>query len=89
MVLSTMKEEFPSLPEQGKNLAKFTFEVVKDVIITPDTPVLLSEEEQQKRLDICKKCEYYSPRQQRCKQCGCYMKHKVRFSASTCPIQKW
>ena len=27
------KEEFPNIGEQGKNLAKFTVKVVKDVVI--------------------------------------------------------
>jgi len=88
-----MKEEqFPSINEQGKNLAKFTFEVVKNVIdISPsnNTRLILSEEEQKQRLDVCKKCEYYSVRQNRCRQCGCYMNAKVKFTASQCPIQKW
>jgi hypothetical protein len=52
-------ESFPSLPEQGKNLAKFTFDVVKNVIDISATPVLVSEEKQEERMSICKKC---SPR---------------------------
>jgi hypothetical protein len=87
------KEEFPSLSEQGKNLAKFTFEVVKSgITIAPTTStksVFVSEEKQKERLDICKMCEYYSLRQNRCRQCGCYMNAKVKFTASQCPIQKW
>ena len=88
-----MKEEqFPSINEQGKNLAKFTFEVVKNVIdISPSnqTKFLISEEEQKQRLDVCKKCEYYSVRQNRCRQCGCHMGTKVKFGVSQCPIGKW
>ena len=86
------KEEFPSINEQGKNLAKFTFEVVKNVIdISPsnETKLILSEEEQKQRLDVCKKCDYYSVRQNRCRQCGCYLGTKVKFGVSQCPIGKW
>ena len=86
------KEEFPSLPEQGKNIAKFTFEVVKNVIdISPrnETKLIIPEEEQKQRLDVCKKCDYYSVRQNRCRRCGCYLGTKVKFGASTCPIGKW
>ena len=86
-------EEFPSLPEQGKNLAKFTMKVVKNVVdISNDvntTKLLLPEEEWKERLDVCKKCDYYSVRQNRCRQCGCYLGTKVKFGASTCPIGKW
>jgi len=83
-----MKEEFPSIPEQGNNLAKFTFEVVKGAI-TSSTPVFASEELQQERLSICKECEYYSKRQNRCKKCGCFLSHKVKFQQTVCPVQKW
>jgi hypothetical protein len=82
-------ESFPSLPEQGKSLAKFTFDVVKNVIDISATPVLVSEEKQEERMSICKKCEYYSVRQNRCRQCGCYLSHKVKFGVSTCPVGKW
>ena len=40
-------------------------------------------------MDICKKCEFFSARQERCKKCGCWLDHKTKFSASTCPIDKW
>jgi len=80
-------DQLPDIKEQGKNLAKFTFEVVKDVVSLNGTPVLSTEEEQQERLSICKMCE--SLRQNRCRQCGCYMNAKVKFTASQCPIQKW
>lgn len=83
-----MKEEFPSIPEQGKSLAKFSFEVVKGAI-TSSTPVFASEELQEERLSVCKKCDYYSQRHCRCKHCGCYLKHKVKFTQSSCPLEKW
>ena len=92
ILMTDNKEEFPSLPEQGKNIAKFTFEVVKNVIdISPrnETKLIIPEEEQKQRLDICKKCDYYSVRQNRCRQCGCYLGTKVKFGASACPIGKW
>ena len=89
-----MKEEenFPSIDEQGKNLAKFTFEVVKNVIdisSSNETGLLVSEEKQKERMDIFKKCTHYSVRQNRCRQCGCYLGAKVKFGVSQCPIGKW
>ena len=83
------QEEFPSLSEQGKNLAKFTVEVVKNVLITSDPQIYASHQLQKERLDICKTCEYYSVRQERCKHCGCWLQHKVKFEAAYCPVQKW
>lgn len=83
-------EEFPTIKEQGKSLAKFTFEVVKDGVfnLSPGE-VFASDELKKERLDICKKCEYYSMRQNRCKHCGCWLEHKVKFKVSECPIYKW
>jgi hypothetical protein len=86
------EEQFPSISQQGKNLSKFTFEVVKNVIdisSSNTTKLILSEEEQKQRLDICKTCDYYSVRQNRCRQCGCYLATKVKFGVSACPIGKW
>ena len=76
------KEQFPSIKEQGKNLAQFAFNVLHN-------PLLVSEEKKEERLNVCKKCEYYSMRQNRCKQCGCYLTHKVKFEVSACPVGKW
>jgi hypothetical protein len=84
------KEEFPSIAEQGKNLAQFTFNVVKDVIdVTHKTNVYVNENVKNERMNICKRCDFYHARQNRCKHCGCWLEHKVKFSISECPIGKW
>ena len=84
------QEEFPSLPEQGKNLAKFTFEVVKDVVnVSHKRDVYVKDEVKKDRMDVCKKCDYYHAKQNRCKHCGCFLEHKVKFRISECPIGKW
>ena len=87
------KEEFPSIGEQGKNLAKFTVKVVKDVVINTGSDneggVFVSDAKNKERWDICKVCEHYSVRQQRCKKCGCYLEYKIKFDISECPIHKW
>ena len=43
----------------------------------------------EKRLDICKTCENFDPIWFRCKKCYCFLKVKVRFSDSDCPLDKW
>lgn len=90
--MDNQKEEFPSIKEQGKNLAKFTFEVVKDSVLNigvTEGEVFANDELKKERMDICKKCEHYSMRQERCKKCGCWLVHKVKFKVSECPIKKW
>ena len=86
------EEQFPSIKEQGKNLAKFTIQVVKDSVVdigSGPANIFSSDELKEERMNICKKCEYYSARQIRCKQCGCWLVQKVKFTSSTCPIEKW
>jgi hypothetical protein len=79
--------DYPSLPEQGKNLAQFTFEVVKQAFTS--NSVFVSSEIKQQRLDTCKQCEYYDSRQIRCKHCGCFLEYKTNFALDSCPIDKW
>ena len=91
-IMDDNKEEFPTIKEQGKNLAKFTFEVVKDSVLNiglTEGEVFASDELKNERMDICKKCEHYSMRQERCKKCGCWLVHKIKFKVSECPIKKW
>lgn len=42
----------------------------------------------QARLAICNACENLSALRA-CKLCGCFMDAKVKFSKSSCPINKW
>ena len=85
------KEQYPNKIKQGKNLAKFTMNVVKDVVVggVGTDNIFASENKQKKRLDLCHECEYYSISDNRCKQCGCWLVYKVKFNTSICPIGKW
>jgi len=86
----TEPKDYPSLPEQAKNLAQFTFEVVKGVVGNPQpaqiyaTDVIFNQ-----RLSVCKECDLYDSEQVRCRQCGCWLKYKARFKEGACPIGKW
>lgn len=82
--MSQSPTEFPSLFDQAKNLAN----LAKDVI-TSDQPILASEELQKERMYHCQRCEHFSKTSKRCKQCGCFLKHKVKIQQSKCPIDKW
>lgn len=80
-------KELPSITEQGKNLAKFTFEVVKNTVSLNGNPIVPNETYQE-RLSICQECEYYS-KSKRCKKCGCFIESKARIAIAKCPLQKW
>ena len=49
-----------------------------------------SEEEVAKsRLEICRTCEYFRPKTETCRKCGCFMKAKTMLLNAKCPIEKW
>jgi len=41
------------------------------------------------RLDICKSCDWFRPKTQTCKKCGCFMAAKSMLLNAKCPIDKW
>ena len=47
------------------------------------------QELKEERMEVCKKCEHYSARQVRCKECGCWLVQKIKFTNSKCPIDRW
>lgn len=79
--------DYPSIPEQGKNLAKFTYQVLKKAMSGDN--LLVSEKVYQQRMSICRKCEYFDKSQLRCKHCGCFLQQKARVALDSCPIHKW
>jgi len=41
------------------------------------------------RLKICQTCEWFRPKTQTCKKCGCFMKLKTTLENAKCPLEKW
>ncbi len=56
-------------------------------IINKTPPV--STEEAERRFSICLGCEYLNQANQRCSQCGCFMRFKTAFRSAQCPVGKW
>lgn len=83
----TEEHSYPSLPDQGKNLAKFTFQLVKKAL--QGGALMVSPEVKEQRLETCRTCEWYDPDQVRCKHCGCFLEEKATFALDSCPIGKW
>ena len=75
------KPEYPSIFQQAGNLARSVGEVVSGT--ARGDPVLVSQEEHDRRLEICQKCEHF--RDGRCMLCGCIMKWKTRLASLHCP----
>lgn len=40
------------------------------------------------RWDLCSSCEFLMD-DERCKQCGCFMRVKHKMAVASCPIGKW
>lgn len=78
-----MSDEFPSIIKQGKNIISS----IKDIV--SGDQFLASNDIQQHRMDVCRMCDSYSERRKRCKECGCFLEIKVKFSYSECPLNKW
>lgn len=51
--------------------------------------MFVSKEIAKKRFEICKSCDKFKSLLSRCGECGCLMTMKVKFSSSSCPLNKW
>lgn len=49
----------------------------------------VSEEERNRRFEICKQCPELITLTRQCKKCGCFMSAKTSLAAAECPIGKW
>lgn len=41
------------------------------------------------RLNICRTCEFFKPKTEQCRKCGCFMNLKTKLERANCPIGKW
>lgn len=79
------KDTLPSTIQMVKNLINDGSKIVKNAI--EGNKNLVDDDVRESRWSICQQC----PRLQndRCLECGCFMKVKVAFVTSICPIGKW
>jgi hypothetical protein len=57
-------------------------------VINPNVPKA-TEEVANNRIAICRECPEFIKATSQCKQCGCFMKMKVKLKDATCPLGKW
>lgn len=48
-----------------------------------------SNQEQEKRMSLCRECPRFVKATTQCLECGCVMKLKTKLAAATCPLGKW
>lgn len=82
-----LKLEYPSFMTMAKNAVVAAASVVDSIV--HGEAVTVPQEEQDRRLAICKSCEKFDPVQERCTLCGCYGKWKTWIASQKCPIGKW
>ena len=62
-------------------------DVVRDTI---NGTVEYAEKETMKdRLRLCFECERLIELTNQCKECGCFVKLKVKYKETSCPLGKW
>lgn len=44
---------------------------------------------QEERYSTCEKCEHLTRHTKQCRECGCFMKLKVKLAEAVCPLGKW
>ena len=74
----------PSTFEMAKNLTKSALTAARSVL--QGQPLKESDNEAQRRLEICKRCEFFRQVDQRCSRWGCYMAVKTYLKSSKCPL---
>ena len=49
----------------------------------------VTQDLQEKRMEICRSCEFFVSITQQCKKCGCIMPAKTKLAEAFCPVHKW
>jgi len=73
--------KLPPLAEQAKNLVKSAW------LFANSGFELTSDDEQERRYNICNACNYFNSG--RCSKCGCFMKYKSKIKVVKCLDGRW
>ena len=75
----TCGDKLPSLPQQAKNLGQ--------AVISHAINGFKQADDYENRIAICEGCERF--KNDKCLECGCFMKVKAKWAEQSCPINKW
>lgn len=78
--------KLPGMLDMAKNLMKDGAKIAANALSGNTT--LVEDSVRESRLSICRACPKFTP-QERCTECGCFMKVKAAFITSKCPLEKW
>tara|TARA_R110000868_G_scaffold201591_3_gene449109 strand:+ start:3020 stop:3307 length:288 start_codon:yes stop_codon:yes gene_type:complete len=78
--------KLPGMLDMAKNLIRDGVKITSNAISGNST--LVDDSVRELRIKTCRECPQFTP-DERCVECGCFMKIKVAFVTSKCPIGKW
>jgi hypothetical protein len=78
--------KLPGMLDMAKNLMRDGAKIVNNAVSGNST--LVEDSVRDFRLSTCRACPRFTP-EERCVECGCFMKVKTAFVTSQCPIGKW
>lgn len=76
-----------TVPQMAKTVAQAGIDTIKHIV--SGKGAICSQEEEDARMAICKKCQFYIPEKNRCQKCGCFLTLKLKLKAVSCPIRLW
>lgn len=82
-IYATSQTQEPSLLQKAASFARATIRHVAD------GAKCVSEDEQARRMSICRGCEHFDAERVKCRKCGCGLSLKTRWRTSTCPLNLW
>lgn len=83
------EKQYPSLGQQAKNLAQFSWDLMKYLHNNQGAPLMVSDEIYKERTAICKSCDKFDDLQNKCMECGCFIPAKAKLVLDSCPLNKW
>jgi len=84
------EKQYPPLAEQAKNLAQFSWDLIKHLQQNQNhTRLFVSDETYNERIMTCRGCDKYDELENRCRECGCYVPAKAKIILDSCPLNKW
>lgn len=78
--------KLPGMLDMAKNLMRDGAKIASNAL--SGNKSLVDDDVRESRLSICRACPKFTP-QERCTECGCFMKVKSAFATSKCPLGKW
>ena len=83
-------KQYPSLVQQGKNLAKFSWDLIKYLQSENNyTTLFVDDEVYKERIMTCRACDKHDELENRCTECGCFIPPKAKMILDSCPLGKW